>query len=219
MSLFSQDSPLMKGINDIADAMLLNLLFFICCLPVFTAGAALSALLSVCRKDEEETRRITLFARLFKANLRCMLPFWGLMLLLAGLLSLSLYFGAVHPELSPTVLKILACVFLWLCLGMAVVGVLFYVHFECTLKQLLRNSCRMTVSWPIRASLSMLLIYLPLIVLLLDPGTCVILTPIWALGYFYLTGKLVNWLNRMPLEICHQQFDPEKSDGEREEKR
>lgn len=43
-SLFSLDSPLMRGLTVIADVMILNLLFIVTALPVFTLGAALTAL-------------------------------------------------------------------------------------------------------------------------------------------------------------------------------
>lgn len=40
---FDIDSPLMQFLNKVADLMLLNLLTLICCIPLITAGAALTA--------------------------------------------------------------------------------------------------------------------------------------------------------------------------------
>ena len=41
--LFDMDGPLLRGLNKLADLMWLNILTIICCLPVFTAGAAITA--------------------------------------------------------------------------------------------------------------------------------------------------------------------------------
>lgn len=44
MKLFDIEGPLMQGLTKIADLMILNLLTILCCLPIFTIGAALTAL-------------------------------------------------------------------------------------------------------------------------------------------------------------------------------
>lgn len=43
-SMFSADSPLMRGLTRVADVMILNALFIVTALPIFTLGAALTAL-------------------------------------------------------------------------------------------------------------------------------------------------------------------------------
>ncbi len=43
MKLFSFDSPVMQAISTATDYVVLNLLWIVCSLPVFTAGAAMSA--------------------------------------------------------------------------------------------------------------------------------------------------------------------------------
>ena len=40
MRIFNADSPLMEGLSKITDLVILNLVVLVCCLPVFTAGAA-----------------------------------------------------------------------------------------------------------------------------------------------------------------------------------
>ena len=44
MSLFRLDSPLMRGLSQLADLMLLNILAVICSIPIVTIGASASAL-------------------------------------------------------------------------------------------------------------------------------------------------------------------------------
>lgn len=47
MRIFSSDSPLIKALNFIADLVMLNLCFIICCIPFFTVGASVTALYTV----------------------------------------------------------------------------------------------------------------------------------------------------------------------------
>ena len=44
MKLFSPDSKFMRAMSTLGDLMLLNLVFLLCCIPVVTVGAAVTAL-------------------------------------------------------------------------------------------------------------------------------------------------------------------------------
>lgn len=41
--LFDLDSPLIRVLNKVADLMWINILTVICCIPIITAGAALTS--------------------------------------------------------------------------------------------------------------------------------------------------------------------------------
>jgi len=49
-NLFSLDSPVMNFLNNLADMILLNIIYLICCIPVVTIGAATTALYTVTLK-------------------------------------------------------------------------------------------------------------------------------------------------------------------------
>ena len=44
MSFFNLDSPVMRFLTKVADLIILNILFLICCIPIVTIGAASTAL-------------------------------------------------------------------------------------------------------------------------------------------------------------------------------
>ena len=44
MRFLDLDSPFMQVMNKVADLLWLNILALICCIPIFTAGASLTAL-------------------------------------------------------------------------------------------------------------------------------------------------------------------------------
>lgn len=84
MKFFDLESPLMQGLNKIADLMFLNLLTLLCCVPVVTAGASFTALhyvaLKIVRNEECYIARD--FFKSFRMNLRQGTIIWLLMLFL-----------------------------------------------------------------------------------------------------------------------------------------
>ena len=70
--MFKIDSPLMNFLNRMADIMILNALFILCCLPVFTIGASLSAAYYICYKmiRNEDSYIVKGFFKSFKENFK-----------------------------------------------------------------------------------------------------------------------------------------------------
>lgn len=199
-------SKLINNLDFLADAVLLNLLFILCCLPVFTIGSAFSSLLTISRRDENQTVSISAFLKEFRKNLKRMVPFWTVILMLSIMLILSLIQGFRRPELSSSALRIISSVLLWLFLGTAAQGFLFYTVFECTLSQIFVNSLRMCIAWPVRSTILILFDFLPLGCLVYSPVFCIYLLPVWLLIYYYLAMKLENFIMKMPIAICRETF-------------
>lgn len=88
MKLFAFDSPLMNVLNKISDLMWLNILALICCIPVVTAGASLTALHYMALKivRDEETYIARGFFKSFKENFKQATIIWLLLLLGFGLI-------------------------------------------------------------------------------------------------------------------------------------
>lgn len=87
-NFFNIDSPLMRALGKMADLMLLNVLTLICCIPVFTAGAAFTALHHMCLKivRDEETYVIRGFFKSFKENFKQATIIWLIILWIAVIL-------------------------------------------------------------------------------------------------------------------------------------
>lgn len=84
-SFLSPDNKFMQGLSRFADLCLLNILFLVSCLPIFTVGAATAALYSVCfqmLKDEEHGILKSYF-RSFGENFRQGTALWLILLLAA----------------------------------------------------------------------------------------------------------------------------------------
>lgn len=78
MKIFDVDSPLMHGLNKMADLMWLNVLTVLCCLPVVTVGASLTALNYMALKiaRDEESYITKGFFKSFRANFKQATVIW-----------------------------------------------------------------------------------------------------------------------------------------------
>lgn len=88
MRIFDLDGPLMSFLNKIADLMILNILAIICSLPIFTAGAAFTALHYVSLKivRNEEGYIVKSFFKSFKENFKQATVIWLIALFAIGFL-------------------------------------------------------------------------------------------------------------------------------------
>lgn len=82
MKIFDLDSPLMQALGKMADLLWLNILTLICCIPIVTAGAALTALNYMALKivRDEECYITKDYFKSFKQNFRQATIIWILLL-------------------------------------------------------------------------------------------------------------------------------------------
>lgn len=78
MKLLDYDSPLMQALTKIANLMILNLLTIICCIPIITAGASLTALHYMClkMKRNEDGYIVKGFFKAFAESFKQATPVW-----------------------------------------------------------------------------------------------------------------------------------------------
>ena len=91
--LFTPDNPVMQFITKLACTAYLNLLWFICCIPIVTAGASTTALYYVTLKmvKDEESGLTRAFFHSFKENFRQGTIIWLILLALGIVLALDGY--------------------------------------------------------------------------------------------------------------------------------
>lgn len=92
-NLFNMDGPVLQFINKIVYSVYLNILWFLCCIPVITAGASTTALFYVTLKiaKNEEGNITKAFFRSFRENLRQSTLIWLILLALGIILSVDGY--------------------------------------------------------------------------------------------------------------------------------
>ena len=144
------DSPLMRFLTKIADLMVLNILFCVTSIPLFTVGASWTALYSVTLKmvrDEEGSVSRSYF-RSFRQNFRQATLLWLGILVVLALLVLDIRVlngmaGGTAPGLLRVGVEILAL------LGIMVLQYLFpsLARFEASLADTLKNACVMALAY------------------------------------------------------------------------
>ena len=91
MRILDIDGPLIQFLSKMADLMWLNILTMICCIPVFTAGAALTALdymaLKIVRNEEGYITKG--YFKAFKENFKQSTLIWLVFLVVGGVLAVD----------------------------------------------------------------------------------------------------------------------------------
>ena len=88
MDIFKYDSPLMSFLNTVFDLMFLNILCFVCYIPIITIGPALAAKYDVAMRivRKEEPTIFRPFFRAFKNNFKQSIIIWSVLLVACFLL-------------------------------------------------------------------------------------------------------------------------------------
>lgn len=196
-TLFSPDSKIMQALSRIFDLALLNCLYLLTCIPVVTAGAAATALYSVCfaMDTEQEAGLVRPYFRAFRANFRQSTVAWlvYVVFLGAGILDLlilsrqeGIYRYALYPVTALLALGILAWGYLPPLLS----------RFENSLIRTVKNALLMSVAYLPRSLAIGALNLLPWALLLLATDLFVRILPLWLFLYFaaaaYLNTRLLD---------------------------
>ncbi len=96
MKIFDIDGPVMQVLNKIANLMILNFLTILCCLPIFTVGAALTALHYMCLKiiRNEDTYICKGYFKAFKEAFKPATKVWLIVIVVVGVLAGDYYIMA-----------------------------------------------------------------------------------------------------------------------------
>ena len=94
MGIFNLDSKFMHYANKFADLMLLNIITLICCIPIITAGAAITAMHNVLLKiyRDEESYIFKTYFKSFKENFKQSTAIWMIYLVLILVLVLDFFY-------------------------------------------------------------------------------------------------------------------------------
>ncbi len=147
-NLFNIDSPLMHFLGKVADLMILNLLFLITCVPIFTIGASLTALHYVTLRmvSDEDSAVSRDYLRSFKQNFRQATIIWLILITFALLITYDIRLVWNGAGYVNTVMKILSII-----ASVALVMVILYVFailakFHNSVKGTIRNAVAISLS-------------------------------------------------------------------------
>ncbi|MBO6166554.1 MAG: YesL family protein [Eubacterium sp.] len=164
--IFSLDNPVWKFIGNIADMFFLSVLWYLCLIPVFTAGCATSAMYYVTLKmtRDLEGKTISQFIKSFKLNFKQTTTLWIPSVILLTILFIDIKMAVLST--SAVAVFIVVIFFICLLLITILLSMLFPLIARCddsTVNQL-KNCVKICIRNPL-ASLSVALINISLILL------------------------------------------------------
>ena len=168
--LFNLDNPFFRFMEYVADFFILNILTIVCSIPVFTAGAALTAHHKVMQNivmDYEQPVCKTYFGA-FAGNFKQATVLWLMTLFAVGLIAVDVFLVYVYLEGLALILYLLLAVAGVVILGTACYAFSMIARYENTLKAHLRNSFILALGKLPRTLLMVLLWFLPLILAILS---------------------------------------------------
>ena len=209
--VFALDSPLMNGLSKLADLIWLNILATICCIPIITIGASLTALHYVVLKmvKDEEGYITRSFFKSFRENFKQATLMW-LMLLVVFILLVADFMifrfsGIVFPGWCQIALTAIA------------VLIMFATMHLFPLLSRYENSIRATY----KNSLFMGILHLPKTILMMLCWIVPIVITIYVESFFPIVFFLgisgPAFLNALLYKKSFQQLEPEteiKSDAD-----
>ena len=151
--LFSPDSKFGRVFYGVGNLIILSWLWLLCCIPVFTIGAASTALYDITRRVIEGTERkiVSDYFASFRSNFKQTTPMWLIVLLVSAVLTYSLgFFMFLNTESS--LVKLIIFI-----IGVIVAFFLCWVHvafsylarFEDTAKTAAKNAFIMCILNPL----------------------------------------------------------------------
>lgn len=203
--LFSYDSPLMQGLSTVADYMLLNIIFILCCVPVVTIGAAKTALYRVMFDMlDERGNNYKRFFKAFAAEFKTITPIGLLKVAIIGFLSLEALWMIYNTQSFLAQDALRTPVTVVLVLTMLIAGMVFsnipaqVAMFSSTRTEYLKNGIYIALTKPFRCLAVAVFDLLPIILALWDPTIVALFGPVFIFFYFTVTVNLSARIFRKP---------------------
>ena len=171
MKFFDLDSPLMQVLNKVADLLWLNILTLICCIPIVTVGASLTAMNYMALKivRNEECYITKGFFKSFKQNFRQATAIWLLFLLAVLVLAGDFYIMKNSGIEFNIVIKVVIGIVAWILTftWMFVFPVL--AKFDNTVIRTIKNAFVMSILQFPKTLLMIVMYALPIVIGMLVP--------------------------------------------------
>ena len=210
---FNMDSPFFVFLSRVADLMILNLLFIVCCIPVFTIGAACTALSYVTLKQAEQVDGYIVrgFFHAFKQNFKQSTLIWLIMLFMLIVLIMDFMLtGGVNalPGSANSIMRVLLYIgfAFWIMVFLYVFPLL--ARFENTVFGTIRNAILISF-----ANAPKTLLMMAVIVLAIVASFWSGMTIAWSILVWFMVGfSLLSYINSLlQVKIIHR-FMPEEEE-------
>lgn len=213
MKLLDPDSPIMSFLARVADLVILNVLWLLCCLPVVTAGASTTAMYHVVRHLQEESiSSVTRdFFRSFKSDFRQATPVYLLLLIPTAAVVMNAWIlSAQSSDVVPVYVRAI-----WMVSALMLTFVVSFVYpvmayFDDTVWKTLRTAAVLAVAKLPRTVLISAINLLPIIMLFVSLPFFLRSSIFWLL----IGGSLTAYLNMLILRPVFKKIIDERPDAD-----
>jgi len=215
--LFDTDSPIMRFLSKTADLIILNILTVICSIPVFTIGAAVTALYAALDKlNKDEGTLLKNYFHAFKINFLQITVQWLILLAAGALLFFGFFFyesGSLSYANVLQYVSVLLIVIWFLCLAWVFP---LQAKFHVTVKGNLKNALICAFAFLPKTVVMAFLNVIPYFVFFFFPVLFFQGGFLWIFLWFALAGMLNLKLLKKPFSVISQEKDSE-NDHEKQE--
>ena len=181
--IFDLDGPFLNVLNKIADIFILNMLLIVCSLPIFTFGAAYTAVYYVTLKmvKNEDSYIVKSFFKSFKQNFRQATIIWLIILAIGFIVIMDL--KIMNGDFSQAMMSAegisKALSVLFMAAGIIYTFTIVYVfpvlsRFDNTIKNTFRNALFMSIShFPYTIAI-ILITFVPMVIMYFIPRTLIV---------------------------------------------
>ncbi|MCC8103973.1 MAG: DUF624 domain-containing protein [Clostridiales bacterium] len=213
-TIFNVDNIVWRTLSKLGDLMFLNFLFMLCCLPVFTAGASLTALsyVTLAMHDGQDGYIARRFFKSFRQNFKQATCIWIPMLLIGVALVADLLI--LRRSEGTLVMPLTICIVVFIVVYLMVFFYMFALlaKFETTVKDNVANAFRLVIA-NIPQTLSMLVVCAGAVILpLINSKTLMWGMLIWLLG----GSSLLSYYNTLILGRIFRKYIPEEEEDEKD---
>ena len=209
MKLLDPDSPIMSFLARVADLVILNVLWLLCCLPVVTAGASTTAMYHVVRHLQEESiSSVTRdFFRSFKSDFRQATPVYLLLLIPTAAVVMNAWIlSAQSSDVVPVYVRAI-----WMVSALMLTFVVSFVYpvmayFDDTVWKTLRTAAVLAVAKLPRTVLISAINLLPIIMLFVSLPFFLRSSIFWLL----IGGSMTAYLNMLILRPVFKKIIDER---------
>lgn len=186
------------------NAIMMNLLFLLSCLPVVTMGAAWNALFSAIRYNVRGEKWFEGFKFGFKIRFWRSLLGWTLMLVLNAItiLDFTAYLMVDAYSVEGVVRLVASGVMMLLSTGFTGALILLNVYVPTSVSNWLRNAVNLVFKAPLQLALVGALMWFPLLLAMLAYEFFYYFVMVFVVAYFVLAALGITMLMKQPLLDC-----------------
>ena len=208
MKLFNPDSRIMIFLSRVADLVILNILWLVCCIPVVTIGASTTAMYHVIRHWQKDSVSSIMrdFFQSFKEDFKQATPVYLILLIptVAVVMNAMLIFNPENSAAVPSYLLVI-----WFISALILLFISSFVYpvmafFADSIFKTLRNAMVLALANLPRAILISVLNLLPVILLFVNLSFFLQSSIFWLL----IGGALVAYLNMSILKPVFKKLVP-----------